>query len=164
MLDMGFEKQLRLIVSQIRPDRQTLMWSATWPREVQKLAAEFLGSRPIQTRIGSVDICANKDIAQVVHVLDQADKPQKLDELIRHIMGEPENRTVVFAGTKKEADAITIKLRSDGWPAMVMHGDKEQRERDWVLGEFRSGRSPILVATDVISRGLDVKGLCESAF
>eukprot|EP00039_Didymoeca_costata_P032423 m.37772 g.37772 ORF g.37772 m.37772 type:complete len:522 (+) comp9350_c1_seq1:151-1716(+) len=159
MLDMGFEPQLRKIVSQIRPDRQTLMWSATWPKEVRKLAAEFLGESPIQTRIGSSELHANTDVKQVIMVMDAYDKQEKVGSLIKKIMSERDCKTIVFAETKKGADELTKNLRRDGWPAMVMHGDKEQRERDWVLQEFKSGRSPILVATDVASRGLDVKDI-----
>lgn len=159
MLDMGFEPQLRKIVSQIRPDRQTLMWSATWPNDVKQLAAQFLGDRPIQTRIGSGELCANHDVKQVIHVCDDMGKAKKLGQLITDIMGEKSNKTIIFTSTKRKADEITIQMRRDGWPARVMHGDKEQRERDWVLSEFKSGRSPILVATDVASRGLDVKDI-----
>ena len=70
MLDMGFEPQLRKIVGQIRPDRQTLMWSATWPREVQQLAADFLGEDPIHTQVGSLELAANHNIVQNVIVLE----------------------------------------------------------------------------------------------
>jgi len=159
MLDMGFEPQLRKIVSQIRPDRQTLMWSATWPDDVKQLAAHFLGSNPIQTRIGSGELCANHDVKQIIHVCEDMAKGKKLGQLITDIMGEKNNKTIIFTATKRTADDITIQMRRDGWPARVMHGDKEQRERDWVLSEFKSGASPILVATDVASRGLDVKDI-----
>jgi len=70
---------------------------------------------------------------------------------------EKENKTIVFAETKKKVDEITRSMRKAGWPAMCIHGDKSQGERDWVLAEFRSGRAPILVATDVAARGLDVE-------
>ena len=71
-------------------------------------------------------------------------------------MGEKENKTIIFCETKRKTDDITRKLRRDGWPAMCIHGDKSQPEREWVLKEFRSGKAPILLATDVASRGLDV--------
>lgn len=69
-------------------------------------------------------------------------------------MDQKENKTLIFTGTKRTADEITKYLRQDGWPALAIHGDKAQTERDWVLSEFRSGKSPIMVATDVASRGI----------
>lgn len=69
-------------------------------------------------------------------------------------MAEKENKTIIFVETKKRCDDLTRRMRRDGWPAMCIHGDKSQPERDWVLSEFRSGKAPILIATDVASRGL----------
>lgn len=77
--------------------------------------------------------------------------------LVKHlerIMDQKDNKTLIFTGTKRTADEITKYLRQDGWPALAIHGDKAQSERDWVLSEFRSGKSPIMVATDVASRGI----------
>ncbi|KAK9730663.1 ATP-dependent RNA helicase dbp2, partial [Basidiobolus ranarum] len=68
-----------------------------------------------------------------------------------------DNKTLIFTATKRTADDITRFLRQDGWPALAIHGDKAQAERDWVLNEFRTGKSPVMVATDVASRGIDVK-------
>uniref|UniRef100_A0A674N9W3 RNA helicase n=1 Tax=Takifugu rubripes TaxID=31033 RepID=A0A674N9W3_TAKRU len=138
MLDMGFEPQIRKIVDQIRPDRQTLMWSATWPKEVRQLAEDFLKDY-------IVDVCLENE------------KDNKLIQLMEEIMAEKENKTIIFVETKKRCDDITRRMRRDGWPAMCIHGDKSQPERDWVLAEFRSGKAPILIATDVASRGLDVE-------
>jgi len=155
MLDMGFEPQIRKILEQIRPDRQTLMWSATWPKEVQALAKDFL-SDYIQINVGSLTLSANHNILQIVDVCKEYDKETKLAKLLEEIMSERENKSIIFVETKRKVDEITKKMRRDGWPAMCIHGDKEQRERDWVLQEFRSGKAPILVATDVAARGLDV--------
>ncbi|KAI5998815.1 P-loop containing nucleoside triphosphate hydrolase protein [Pisolithus albus] len=155
MLDMGFEPQIRKIVSQIRPDRQTLMFSATWPKDVQKLANDFLRDM-IQVNIGSMELTANPDIQQIVDVCSDFEKRAKLIKHLDQISAE-NAKVLIFVGTKRVADDITKYLRQDGWPALAIHGDKEQRERDWVLGEFKAGRSPILIATDVASRGLDVK-------
>lgn len=69
-------------------------------------------------------------------------------------MSEKENKTIIFVETKRRCDEITRRMRRDGWPAMGIHGDKSQQERDWVLNEFRYGKAPILIATDVASRGL----------
>ncbi|KAF8638187.1 hypothetical protein AX17_002384 [Amanita inopinata Kibby_2008] len=155
MLDMGFEPQIRKLVGQIRPDRQTLMFSATWPKDVQKLANDFLRDT-IQVNIGSMELTANHNIQQIVEVCSDFDKRNKLIEHLDKISAE-NAKVLIFVATKRIADDITKYLRQDGWPALAIHGDKEQRERDWVLGEFKAGRSPILIATDVASRGLDVK-------
>ncbi|XP_057310897.1 uncharacterized protein LOC130648814 [Hydractinia symbiolongicarpus] len=155
MLDMGFEPQIRKIIEQIRPDRQVLMWSATWPKEVRKLAEDFLTDY-IQINIGSSQIHANHNILQIVDVCQEHEKERKLIQLLEEIMGEKQNKTIIFFETKRKTDDITRRLRKDGWPAMCIHGDKSQPEREWVLKEFRSGKAPILMATDVASRGLDI--------
>ncbi|XP_060724676.1 probable ATP-dependent RNA helicase DDX17 isoform X1 [Tachysurus vachellii] len=156
MLDMGFEPQIRKIVDQIRPDRQTLMWSATWPKEVRQLAEDFLHDY-IQINIGALELSANHNILQIVDVCLENEKDNKLIQLMEEIMAEKENKTIIFVETKKRCDELTRRMRRDGWPAMCIHGDKSQPERDWVLSEFRSGKAPILIATDVASRGLDVE-------
>uniref|UniRef100_A0A4W6BSF4 RNA helicase n=1 Tax=Lates calcarifer TaxID=8187 RepID=A0A4W6BSF4_LATCA len=156
MLDMGFEPQIRKIVEQIRPDRQTLMWSATWPKEVRQLAEDFLRDY-VQINIGALELSANHNILQIVDVCMETEKDQKLIQLMEEIMAEKENKTIIFVETKKRCDDLTRRMRRDGWPAMCIHGDKSQPERDWVLTEFRSGKAPILIATDVASRGLDVE-------
>ncbi|WCJ36134.1 ATP-dependent RNA helicase DBP2 [Euphorbia peplus] len=156
MLDMGFEPQIRKIVSQIRPDRQTLYWSATWPREVETLARQFLRN-PYKVIVGSPDLKANQSINQVVEVIAEGEKYSRLIKLLKEMMDG--NRILIFMETKKGCDQVTRQLRMDGWPALSIHGDKNQSERDWVLSEFKSGRSPIMTATDVAARGLDVKDI-----
>ncbi|XP_051899377.1 probable ATP-dependent RNA helicase DDX17 isoform X4 [Pristis pectinata] len=153
MLDMGFEPQIRKIVEQIRPDRQTLMWSATWPKEVRQLAEDFLRDY-IQINVGALELSANHNILQIVDVCQETEKDLKLLHLMEEIMAEKENKTIIFVETKRRCDDLTRRMRRDGWPAMCIHGDKSQPERDWVLNEFRSGKAPILIATDVASRGL----------
>ncbi|KAM9345860.1 putative ATP-dependent RNA helicase DDX5 isoform 2-T2 [Symphorus nematophorus] len=156
MLDMGFEPQIRKIVDQIRPDRQTLMWSATWPKEVRQLAEDFL-KEYVQINIGALQLSANHNILQIVDVCNDGEKENKLIRLLEEIMSEKENKTIIFVETKRRCDDLTRRMRRDGWPAMGIHGDKSQQERDWVLNEFRFGKAPILIATDVASRGLDVE-------
>ena len=68
------------------------------------------------------------------------------------------NRVLIFCNTKRETDSITRQLRLDGWPALAIHGDKDQTERDWVLNEFRTGKHPVMIATDVAARGLGANG------
>ncbi|VDM01164.1 unnamed protein product [Schistocephalus solidus] len=152
MLDMGFEPQIRKIVDQVRPDRQTVMWSATWPKEVQALARSFLKDY-IQVNIGSTSLHANPNITQVVDVIDEYDKENRLCELIQSFHGL---RCLVFAETKKKTDQVAYFLRRRGFRVAAMHGDKAQRERDATLAAFRTAKITVLVATDVASRGLDI--------
>lgn len=156
MLDMGFEPQIRKIISQIRPDRQTLMWSATWPKEVQRLALDFLKDY-YQVNIGASEIAANPNVRQVIEVIADFEKFAKLMRLMESIMQEKDNKTIIFVATKRTADELTSRLRSDSYPALSIHGDKPQAERDYVMREFRSGRTAIMIATDVAARGLDIR-------
>ncbi|KAE9403646.1 P-loop containing nucleoside triphosphate hydrolase protein [Gymnopus androsaceus JB14] len=133
MLDMGFEPQIRKIGSY----------------------HDFLRDM-IQCNVGSMDLTANHNIEQIIDVCSEFEKRGKLISHLEKISAE-NAKVLIFVATKRVADDITKYLRQDGWPALAIHGDKEQRERDWVLGEFKAGRSPILIATDVASRGLDVK-------
>ncbi|KAK6632724.1 hypothetical protein RUM43_013494 [Polyplax serrata] len=160
MLDMGFEPQIRKIFEQIRPDRQVLMWSATWPKVVRNLAEEFLNEYT-QINVGSLQLSANHNILQIIDVCQDSEKEKKLSTLLKEIMSEKENKTIVFIETKKRVEEITRKMRRDGWPAESIHGDKNQTERDHVLQDFRNGRRPILVATDVAARGLGRKILLK---
>ncbi|XP_069553260.1 probable ATP-dependent RNA helicase DDX5 isoform X2 [Brachyistius frenatus] len=134
MLDMGFEPQIRKIVEQIRPDRQTLMWSATWPKEVRQLAEDFLKDY-VQINIGALQLSANHNILQIVDVCNDMEKEDKLIRLLEEIMSEKENKTIIFVETKRRCDELTRRMRRDGWPAMGIHGDKSQQERDWVLND-----------------------------
>ncbi|GFG40626.1 hypothetical protein Cfor_06663 [Coptotermes formosanus] len=156
MLDMGFEPQIRKIIEQIRPDRQVLMWSATWPKEVRNLAEEFLNDY-IQINIGSLQLAANHNILQIIDVCQEYEKETKLLKLLEEISQEEESKTIIFVETKRKVDDITRSIGRYGWPAKSIHGDKSQQERDYVLSEFRSGKVSILVATDVAARGLDVE-------
>lgn len=156
MLDMGFEVQIRKIVGQIRPDRQTLMWSATWPQEVQQLARDFLHD-PIQVNVGSLDLKVTDHVKQIIKCVTDR---QKFDETLAILKSiDPHSRVIIFTKSKRGADELTRDLRHRGFNALAIHGDKEQRERDYVLNEFKSGRTTIMVATDVASRGLDVKDI-----
>jgi ATP-dependent RNA helicase DDX5/DBP2 len=154
MLDMGFGPQLRKVVGQIRPDRQTLMWSATWPREVEGMARDFL-KNCYQVTVGSLELSANKAITQLVEVCGDMDKYRLVSRFLReHFKGD---RTIMFVETKKGCDTLTRSLRGEGFPAQAIHGDKTQEERDRTLRDFRAGHVAILVATDVAARGLDIK-------
>jgi ATP-dependent RNA helicase DDX5/DBP2 len=114
---MGFEPQIRKIISQIRPDRQTCMWSATWPKEVRQLAEDFLHEY-IQVYIGSQDLAANHRITQIVEIISEFEKRDKMIKHLERIMDDKKAKILVFTGTKRVADEITRFLRQDGWPAL----------------------------------------------
>jgi len=154
MLDMGFDQQIRKICSQIRPDRQVLMWSATWPKEVQNLAKDYL-QEYYQVTVGSLDLAGNKDVTQDVVVCTDQDKYRNLLDNLKANLTD-QDRVLVFVETKKGCDMLTRSLRADGFKARAMHGDKGQEERDWVLRDFKDRKSTLLCATDVAARGLDV--------
>ena len=158
MLDMGFEPQIRAIADQIRPDRQTLMWSATWPKEVQRLAADY-SRNPIQVNIGSLDISANHRVRQIVRVCSEDDKRAFILRNLENISREAQNKTIVFTATKRTANDLALFLKREGYSALAIHGDKTQADRDYTLAQFKSGRCSVMVATDVAARGLDVKDI-----
>ncbi|XP_070135794.1 ATP-dependent RNA helicase p62-like isoform X2 [Drosophila bipectinata] len=160
MLDMGFEQQIRKILGQIRPDRQILMWSATWPKEVRKLAEDFLGNY-IQINIGSLELSANHNIRQFVEVCAEHEKGGKLKDLLSHIYDQSNapGKIIIFVATKKKVDELARFINAFGVGVGSIHGDKSQMDRDSVLNDFRNGRHNILVATDVAARGLDVDGI-----
>ncbi|KAL6072258.1 ATP-dependent RNA helicase ddx3x [Balamuthia mandrillaris] len=154
MLDMGFEPQIRRIVEEedMPPtmERQTLMFSATFPKEIQQLAADFLNDW-IFLRVGRVGSTTDF-ISQKLLRVEEHDKVQTLIELLRTVKG----LTLVFVETKRGADTLEDLLYREGFPATSIHGDRSQREREMALKSFRDGRTPILVATDVAARGLDI--------
>ena len=90
-------------------------------------------------------------------MVEEYDKKRALYEVLEKVMDG--SKVLIFTSTKRTADDLTASLRADGWPARAIHGDKSQQERDWVLQEFRAGKSPLMIATDVASRGLDVKDI-----
>jgi len=154
MLDMGFEPQIRKIIQLIRPDRQTVMFSATWPREVKQLADEFQKD-VVMINIGSKDLSANHNIHQIVEVCREDEKEQKLYDLLMERKSKM-SKTLIFASTKRQVDDLTWKISDAGFQCYGMHGDKKQIDRNRVLQQFKKDKHPILVATDVAARGLDV--------
>ncbi|GFP83103.1 dead-box ATP-dependent RNA helicase 40, partial [Phtheirospermum japonicum] len=155
MLDMGFEPQIRKIVNEIPPRRQTLMYTATWPKEVRKIASDLLVN-PVQVNIGSEDLSANKSITQYVEMVPEFEKQRRLEQILRS--QERGSKVIIFCSTKKLCDHLTRSIGRN-FGAAAIHGDKSQGERDWVLNQFRSGKSPVLVATDVAARGLDIRDI-----
>ncbi|KAG9137753.1 hypothetical protein Leryth_019390 [Lithospermum erythrorhizon] len=162
MLDMGFEPQIRKIVEQMDMpppgQRQTMLFSATFPKEIQRLASDFL-SNYIFLAVGRVGSSTDLIVQRVEHVHEN-DKRSHLMDLLHaqkaNGVDGKQSLTLVFVETKKGADALEHWLYSNGFPATTIHGDRTQQEREQALRSFKSGNTPILVATDVAARGLDI--------
>jgi len=150
----SFEPQIRKIVGQIRPDRQTLFFTATWPKEVEGIARDFLQNDTVRTQIGSQSLKAVKTVKQFVEVCEDTEKPRKLQRILERIADKEGSKIIIFCETQRTCDTLTKSMRQDGWPALAIHGAKAQGERDWVLQQFKTGECQILVATDVAARGL----------
>ncbi|XP_060090128.1 ATP-dependent RNA helicase DDX3X isoform X6 [Heteronotia binoei] len=159
MLDMGFEPQIRRIVEQdtMPPKgvRQTMMFSATFPKEIQMLARDFL-EEYIFLAVGRVG-STSENITQKVVWVEELDKRSFLLDLLS-ATGK-ELLTLVFVETKKGADSLEDFLYHEGYACTSIHGDRSQRDREEALHQFRSGRRPILVATAVAARGLDISNV-----
>ncbi|CAH2034825.1 unnamed protein product, partial [Thlaspi arvense] len=156
MLDMGFEEPVRFILSKTNKVRQMVMFSATWPVDVHKLAQEFMDPNPVKVVIGSVDLAANHDVMQIIEVLDDRARDQRLVALLEKYHKSQKNRVLVFALYKVEAERLERFLQQRGWKAVSIHGNKAQSERTRSLSLFKEGSCPLLVATDVAARGLDI--------
>jgi ATP-dependent RNA helicase DDX5/DBP2 len=155
MLDMGFEPQIQRIVRCLPKQRQTLFFSATWPREVKQIASQFVVNNTVHVFIGGVEerLVANKAITQMVTVCSSYEKGEHLARILRS--KPPGTRIIIFCTTKRMCDTLQNQLQRE-FRAAAIHGDKKQSERDYVLSSFKEGRVPILVATDVAARGLDI--------
>lgn len=162
MLDKGFEDDIRKIVSATAPpnERQTLMFTATWPPSVRELAATFM-TQPVRINIGDNpdgELRANTRIAQTVEVVNPRDKEYRLLQLLKqHQSGkQKDDRILVFCLYKKEATRVENFIRSKGFRVAGIHGDLSQAQRIASLSAFKEGKVPLLVATDVAARGLDI--------
>jgi len=154
MLDMGFQSQIQDIFKQCPTSKQTLMWSATWPKEVRNLAAEFLRD-PVHITVGSQDLTANKDITQKVIVCTRNEKSEQLRRILdEDLKGK---KVLIFVATKKGADYLQEDLSEFNHRVLCIHGDKSQAMRDQAIDRFRASKGVIMVATDVAARGLDVR-------
>jgi len=163
MLDMGFEPQIRLIIEKLPKEHQTMMFTATWPKEVQKLAREFLVN-PVEIKFGENNkLNANKAIKQVIKVISESDKPNTLKAVLDEINAskKPEQvpKTIIFVSRKHACDKLANELWDSGYSVDSLHGDKQQFMRTKVMDQFKLGKLKVLVATDVAARGLDVKDI-----
>lgn len=174
-LDMGFEEDVRFIISQCKDKtegRQTQMFSATWPAVIQKIALEYM-INPVRVYVGfeaivgsngdnEVDdsLSANKRVTQTVEVIDDRAREGRLRALLdkygKKSSKKNPYRILVFALYKKEAARLEMNLKRQGWDVTSIHGDKAQDARTTALASFKSGETPMLVATDVAARGLDI--------
>ena len=154
MLDMGFIKPIRTIVSRIVKPRQTMLFSATMPKEIVRLAEDLL-KQPVRVSVTPVSSAAPL-IEQRMYLVPKRSKPAMLEHLLHE---ESVDRAVVFTKTKHGADRLCRHLVRGGIPAVAIHGNKAQNQRERALHAFRTGRNRVLVATDVAARGLDVDGI-----
>ena len=158
MLDMGFEIQIRQIVNEkgMRPERQTFMFSATFPSAIQRLAQDFMKDY-IFLSVGRVG-AASKDVTQTVEWVEQHHKTEFCIDFLSRV---PEGLVLIFCETKRGANQLEEVLCRERFPASSIHGDKSQREREEALHLFKTARTPILVATDVAARGLDIPNVTQ---
>ncbi len=162
MLDKGFEEEIRKIINCAKPlgQRQTLMFTATWPESVRALASTFMTS-PIKIAIGdnpTGDLRANTRIVQKVEVVDPRGKEFRLLQLLKQYQSgeQRDDRVLVFCLYKKEATRVEDFIRRKGIRVAGIHGDLSQEQRTRSLDAFKKGSTPVLVATDVAARGLDI--------
>ncbi|KAI4237498.1 MAG: hypothetical protein LQ352_007938, partial [Teloschistes flavicans] len=160
MFDMGFEPQVMKILANIRPDRQTVLFSATFPRQMEALARKTL-AKPVEIVVGGRSVVA-PEIIQIVEVRSEETKFIRLLELLGKLYEEEKNeddRALIFVDRQESADGLLKDLMRKGYPCMSIHGGKDQIDRDSTIDDFKAGIVPILIATSVAARGLDVKQL-----
>ncbi|KAL9039902.1 MAG: hypothetical protein Q9180_002247 [Flavoplaca navasiana] len=160
MFDMGFEPQVMKIMANIRPDRQTILFSATFPRQMESLARKVL-VKPVEIVVGGRSVVA-PEITQIVEVRTEETKFIRLLELLGKLYEEEKNeddRALIFVDRQESADGLLKDLMRKGYPCMSIHGGKDQIDRDSTIDDFKAGIVPILIATSVAARGLDVKQL-----
>ncbi len=154
MLDMGFIRDIRKIIAKLPARKQTLFFSATMPQEIESLVGQLLND-PVRVSVTPVAKTADR-INQRVILIEKSGKNALLAETIKI---EKIDRAIVFTRTKHGADRVVKSLARDGIQAGAIHGNKSQNQRERVLGDFRSGRVRVLIATDIAARGIDVDGI-----
>ncbi|MGH7488351.1 MAG: DEAD/DEAH box helicase, partial [bacterium] len=154
MLDMGFAPQLNRIVNEIPPYRQTLLFSATMPPEVEALARKYL-RKPVVVQVGR----RSEAVGTVTHAVYPVPRTRKNTLLVELLKESAMDSVLIFTRTKHGADRVVHHLEDHGIAATAMHADKSQGERMRALDDFKSGQIRVLVATDIAQRGLDVSGI-----
>ncbi|TNM85208.1 hypothetical protein fugu_009386 [Takifugu bimaculatus] len=155
MFDMGFEPQVMRIVDSVRPDRQTVMFSATFPRAMEALARRIL-NKPIEVQVGGRSVVCS-DVEQHVLVIEEDKKFLKLLELLGHY--QERGSVIIFVDKQEHADGLLKDLMKASYPCMSLHGGIDQYDRDSIINDFKNGACRLMVATSVAARGLDVKQL-----
>ncbi len=155
MLDMGFIHALRRIAPELGTPRQTMLFSATMPKQMEELSRAYL-TDPVKVQVAAPGKAADK-ITQGVHWAQ--DKGDKIDILKAYLSDEPDGLSLVFARTKHGAERLMKQLCASGFDAVSIHGNKSQGQRDRALAAFRDGKARVLVATDVAARGIDIPGV-----
>eukprot|EP00116_Pleurobrachia_bachei_P001978 sb/3462240/ len=167
MLDMGFEPQIKTTLLDIRPDRHTVMTSATWPPGVRRIANEYM-TNSIIVNVGTLDLKAAATVTQHVIMCDKDEKMEILQDLIETKLDHHHDKCLVFVGRKATADFISSEFitrymqdefRGSNIRSDAIHGDRDQCDREAALRGFKEGDISVLIATDVASRGLDVRGI-----
>jgi ATP-dependent RNA helicase RhlE len=159
MMDLGFIHALKQIVRMLPAKRQTLFFSATMPKTIQQLAAQFIND-PVQVSVAPQATTVER-VDQYVTFVQQAEKQALLTMMLRWGFSEKGNmdRVLIFTRTKHGADRVVKLLAGNGIPANAIHGNKSQPQRERALAEFKNGQAKILVATDIAARGIDVSGV-----
>ncbi|XP_011481432.1 probable ATP-dependent RNA helicase DDX46 isoform X4 [Oryzias latipes] len=155
MFDMGFEPQVMRIVDNVRPDRQTVMFSATFPRAMEALARRIL-SKPIEVQVGGRSVVCS-DVEQHVLVIEEDQKFLKLLEILGHY--QEKGSVIIFVDKQEHADGLLKDLMKASYPCLSLHGGIDQYDRDSIINDFKNGVCRLMVATSVAARGLDVKQL-----
>ncbi|KAK6946556.1 DEAD/DEAH box helicase domain [Dillenia turbinata] len=155
MFDMGFEPQITRIVQNTRPDRQTVLFSATFPRQVEILARRVL-DKPVEIQVGGRNV-VNKDITQLVELRPESERFLRLLEILGEWSGK--GKILIFVHSQEKCDTLLKDLLSSGHPCISLHGGKEQTDRESTISDFKNSVCNLLVATSVAARGLDVKEL-----
>jgi len=158
MLDEGFEPAIRKIVSSCPASnaRQTVMFSATWPEEIRQLARSFLQPDVLRVTVGGQDLAANHRVKQIVECIEKHQRDKRLVALLSDYHKSRKNRCLIFVLYKAEAATLQQFLSSRGFSAVSIHGDLSQPQRTDALDQFKKGTVPLLIATDVAARGLDI--------
>eukprot|EP00958_Prasinococcus_capsulatus_P022926 scaffold3307_cov371-Prasinococcus_capsulatus_cf.AAC.2 len=155
MFDMGFEPQIMRIIGNTRPDRQTVLFSATFPRQIEGLATTVLDS-PLEIQAGGRSV-VNPDIEQFVEVRPEEDRFLRVLELLG--IWFEKGKTLIFVHSQDACDKLYTNLMKAGYPCLSLHGGKDQNDRETTLADFKSDVANVMVATSVAARGLDVKEL-----
>jgi len=152
MFDMGFEPQIKMIIQNIRPDRQTVLFSATFPKQIEKLAKSMLRF-PLEIIVGERST-VNKDITQVIEVHEEEDKFLRLLQLLG--VWYERGSILIFVDKQEKCDQLYHDLLKAGYPCLSLHGGRDQVDRDHTLHQFKTGIFKVMIATSVAGRGLDV--------